>query len=89
MASGVPVVATAVGSIPEMLDSGVEGILVETGDVEALGEALLALKRDPRQRAEMGRRARERALARYTQQEMVKRYAELFDSLSDAQRKDT
>ncbi len=51
MAVGVPIVATAVGGIPEMVDDARTGLLVPPGDPEALAEALLALLGDPARRS--------------------------------------
>ncbi|MCI0564893.1 MAG: glycosyltransferase family 4 protein [Nitrososphaera sp.] len=46
MAQGVPVIATAVGGVPEVIESGESGILVSAGKPEAIAEAVLALYRD-------------------------------------------
>lgn len=59
--AGLPVVASAVGHIPEMVDDGVDGVLVPPGDVEALTEALVRLAADPELRRDMGRAARRSA----------------------------
>ncbi len=81
MACGVPVVVTAVGSIPEMITDGREGLVIPPGDDEKLTEALLDLERDARRRAAMGERARERAESEFSQARMVAEYAALFRSL--------
>ena len=46
LAAGTPVIATAVGGVPEIVESGVNGILVEPGDAEALGEAMASIAVD-------------------------------------------
>jgi glycosyltransferase involved in cell wall biosynthesis len=61
MAHGLPVIATEVGGIPDLL-SGDSGILVPPGDVAALVEAMRRLASDPDLRARMGRAAREHYL---------------------------
>ncbi|WTW99626.1 glycosyltransferase family 4 protein [Streptomycetaceae bacterium NBC_01309] len=55
MAAGVPVIASAVGAVPEQLDGGRAGILVPPGDVCALAEALDGLLADGCERARLGR----------------------------------
>jgi glycosyltransferase involved in cell wall biosynthesis len=64
MLLGVPVVAFAVGGVPEQV--GDTGVLVPPGDVEAFAAAVGALVDDPQRRAELGRRARERADTRFS-----------------------
>jgi glycosyltransferase involved in cell wall biosynthesis len=59
-AAGVPVVASAVGGIPELIEDGVDGVLVPGGSAEALASAIVGLLRDPAAAAAMGERGRER-----------------------------
>jgi glycosyltransferase involved in cell wall biosynthesis len=61
MASCVPVVATTVGGIPEVVTDGVEGMLVEPGHPAELAEAFEKLSVDPELRARMGRDGRRKA----------------------------
>lgn len=63
MAVGLPVVGTAVGGIPEVLEEGRAGILVPPGDSEGLAAAISRLAADERLAAQYGRRARGRAVA--------------------------
>lgn len=81
MACGVPVVVTAVGSIPEMLADGREGFIIPPSDVQALTEALLELERDAGRRTAMGARARERVESEFSQARMIAEYAALFRTL--------
>jgi glycosyltransferase involved in cell wall biosynthesis len=61
MACGAPVVATGVGGTPELVgDDGRGGLLVPSGDVDAVAEAVGSLLREPARRAELGREARAR-----------------------------
>lgn len=55
---GLPIVATAVGHIPEMVADGNSGLLIPAGDVEAMAAALVDLATDPGLRREMGRASR-------------------------------
>jgi glycosyltransferase-like protein len=54
MACGKPVVASRVGGVPELVRDGIDGILVEPGDVRGLAEALIRLLKDSSLRREMG-----------------------------------
>ena len=54
MAAGLPVVATRVGGIPDLVEDGVNGFLIEPGDVEALSESILRLLSDTELRHSMG-----------------------------------
>jgi glycosyltransferase involved in cell wall biosynthesis len=64
MACGRPVVASAVGGIPDVVEDGVTGLLVEPGDVDGLRAALQRLLADPQLRRRLGRAARARVLER-------------------------
>ncbi len=63
MALGLPVVATAVGGIPDVVTDGECGRLVEPENVDALATALTELGRDPGLRRKLGEVAAERAEA--------------------------
>jgi glycosyltransferase involved in cell wall biosynthesis len=65
-ACGVPVVATDVGGVSELVAHGRTGLVVPPGDVAAFAAALDALIADVPRREEMGRRARERAVADFS-----------------------
>jgi phosphatidylinositol alpha-1,6-mannosyltransferase len=64
-ASAVPVVATRVGGVPEAVQDGVTGLLVEPRDAEGLATALLTLLDDPRRACRMGEAGREFVRATY------------------------
>ena len=78
MASGVPVVASSVGGIPDQIRHGREGILVPPGDPRALGDALLGLLRDPERARSMGEAGRVRAGTEFGHEEMVRRVEETY-----------
>ncbi|MFQ5878082.1 MAG: glycosyltransferase [Acidobacteriota bacterium] len=63
MACGLPVVACAVGGVPEVLEEGRAGLLIPPSDPEAIGMAIGRLADAPELAALMGRRARARAIA--------------------------
>lgn len=66
MASGLPVVASRVGGIPEIVRDGTDGLLVPPGDPAALAAALKTLVADAGLRERMGNAARERAVEHYS-----------------------
>ncbi len=74
MACEVPVVATRVGGLPEVVEHGVDGYLVEPGDVAAAAKyALEILTRADRGR-EMGQRARINAKKKYCANDVIPVY---------------
>ncbi len=60
MAAGCPIVATGVGGIPNVIDDGNHGLLVQPADPQALREAILRMMSDPEGRGRMGEAARKR-----------------------------
>lgn len=74
MAAGLPVVATHVGGTPEVLTSGVTGLLVPPDSAGAIAEAVLGLLDRPDDRARLGAAARARVVHDFSLDEMVRRY---------------
>jgi glycosyltransferase involved in cell wall biosynthesis len=66
MSHALPIVATSVGAVPDMVEEGVNGHLVAPRDPSALAQALIRVLRDPSYGTQLGLRGRERALERYT-----------------------
>ncbi len=81
MAAGLPVAATAVGGVPQMVEHGATGLLVPPGDAAALAEALVRLAREPGLRREFGCAARRRA-ADFGSDRMIEAYARLFEGVA-------
>lgn len=78
MACGLPVLASAVGGNPELVEEGVSGSLVPPADDEALGAALARYAASPRLRQQQGRAGRERVEAHFSLAAMVSRYEALY-----------
>jgi glycosyltransferase involved in cell wall biosynthesis len=78
MAAGRAVVSSSIGGTDELIEDGVSGLLVAPGDATALGGAIERLLDDPELRASMAARARERARAEFTRQEMAKRVERVY-----------
>lgn len=81
MGAGLPVVATSVAGIPEVVDSGRTGLLVPPGDRAALGSALATLITDAAVRGRLGRDARASVLPRFNIDGYVQSIAALYDRL--------
>ncbi len=80
-AAGVPVVATSVGGIPDILDAGVTGLLVAPRDATALADAVLRLAEVPELRRVMGEAAREKVAPEFGLDVMVRRIENLYEEL--------
>ncbi len=81
MSAEVPVVASNAGGLPEVIDHGVTGFLHDSGHVDGFVSSILKLLTNDTLRRTMGRRARRVARARFSVDEMVSRYIQVYDSL--------
>ena len=80
MAVGLPVVATNVGGIPELVTDGVTGLLVPASDDKALAGAILRLLEDPGLAARCGAAARAAIAARFSFDQMVSSFETLYET---------
>jgi len=78
MACARPIVSTAVGAIPEVLEDGVNGLVVPTRDPAALAQAIGRLLTDSDLARRLARAGRERVLARHSREAMLDRMEQLF-----------
>jgi L-malate glycosyltransferase len=89
MACEVPVVASRVGGIPEVVTDGETGFLSEVGDTEKMAKDAARLLADSDLRREMGKRARESALSRYRTDIVIPQYIDFYERiLAKGPRKD-
>ena len=79
MSAGLPVIATRVEGVDEVVEEGVHGALVQPESTEELVKAILQLSKDVAQRHQMGDAARLLVLERYTVDRMCERYLKLFE----------
>jgi glycosyltransferase involved in cell wall biosynthesis len=79
MATGLPVVSTDVGGIPDVVDDGETGFLVHPGDERALRERLSALQADSGRTRALGENARSRAVSRFSAERMQRDYIALYE----------
>ena len=79
LACEVPVIASRVGGISEVVDDGVTGCLAEVGDIEKMSADAARLLSDEDARREMGRRARESAVSRYSTDLVIPQYIEFYE----------
>jgi glycosyltransferase involved in cell wall biosynthesis len=80
-AAGVPVVATAVGGTPEIIEDGVSGYLVPAGDGETMADRILQALDDPDALPDMGRKGRMSVQEKFGFATQAELYRELFEQL--------
>jgi len=81
MAVQVPVIATRVGGLPEVVDDGENGFLSPVGDVDKMAEDAAGLLMDAKLRKEFGRRARAAAIERYSTDRVIPQYIEFYERI--------
>jgi glycosyltransferase involved in cell wall biosynthesis len=78
MGAGLPIVAEAVGELGEVIEGGVSGVLVPSGDSEGMAEAVVRLWQEPLQRARIGEGARKRVAQHYAWSANAGRLADFY-----------
>ncbi len=86
MAAGLPVIATAVGGLPEVVTDGVNGLLIPPRDPEALARALARLLADPDFARRLGEQARAEVEAHYSLERLGREINEIYGELSGSRR---
>ena len=86
MASGTPVVASRVGGVPEIVEHGRTGYLVDPGDTAGLRDHLLVLLGSPTLARRLGENARELVVERFTWDAVARRCVDCYDELLSSRR---
>jgi glycogen synthase len=81
LASGLPIVGSAIGGIPDLVEHGTNGILVEAGNIEALAGAIRYLADDPDLRRDMAQRNRAKAEANLEWSQVTRRYLATYEAI--------
>ena len=86
MASGVPVVASRVGGLPEVVMEGETGVLCEVGDVDGMAEAAVRLLTDGALHQKFAEAARRRALETFSETQVMPLYEKVYETALEAAR---
>ena len=81
MAAGIPVAATAVGGVPDVVVDGETGYLVKAGDVKGIAEAIIELLRSPGKATEMGNAGRKAVYPKFAAQTLLANVEQLYSDL--------
>jgi glycosyltransferase involved in cell wall biosynthesis len=81
MACEVPVIASRVGGLPEVVTDGETGYLSPVGDVDKMAADAARLLADDKLRRQMGRNARESAISRYRTDVVIPQYIEFYEQI--------
>ena len=84
MACEVPVVASRIGGLPEVITEGREGFLVEPGNIDKMAERSLAVLMDASHQIDMGKRAREKAHAQFCSERIISMYEAYYRRILEA-----
>jgi glycosyltransferase involved in cell wall biosynthesis len=84
MAAGLPVVATAVGGLPELIAHGETGLLAEPGNPASVSAALASVLADGVRARELGEAGRRRVSERFSREGMLRATLELYDEVASA-----
>lgn len=79
MACEVPVIATRVGGLPEVVIDGENGYLVSLGDIAAMAERAIEILSDDKKRREMGRRGRAWAVEQFNTETVIPQFERLYE----------
>jgi glycosyltransferase involved in cell wall biosynthesis len=83
---GIPVVATRTGGIPEIIEDGVDGVLVPPADADALANAIVQLLSNPEVLRRLAGAGHDSVRARFGFEKMIRAYEDLYENLLDSGR---
>ena len=83
LASGLPIVSSRIGGIPDLVEHGANGLLITPGDIHALAGAIRYLADDPELRLEMARRNRAKAEATLQWSQVTRRYLSTYEAMQN------
>lgn len=81
MSAQRPIIATAVGEVPALLENGACGVLVPPEDAERLACEIVRLVQEPERALQIAAKARQKYLQHYTVETMVSRYAQIYHAV--------
>ncbi len=84
LACGVPVVASRVGGIPEIVEHGTTGLLVAAGEPDELAAAIRRIAEDPDLRRKMGEAARTAAVERFSAERKLDQFLNFYRTVAPA-----
>ena len=85
MAAGLPIISTPVGAIPEVIEEGINGFLINPGDYQALARRVVQLCRDEELRLQIGHTNRDKASRLYAQEVIFQELEAIYDQLVHSQ----
>ena len=86
MAHGLPVVATRVGGVPQLIDDGVNGLLMDVDDEQALSKLLMELASSPERRVELGAAARQKMIQGFSVEASIEQLLGIYEELFKGER---
>ena len=84
MSMRLPVVVSRVGGLPEIVRDGIDGFLVEPGDVDGFVDKVSYLLEHPSEAAQMGKNGRQRVIENFSIRKIVREYEELYLNLMES-----
>lgn len=89
MQAGVPILASRVGAVPELLEEGRAGLLVTPGAIDELTTGILTLRQQPKLASSLAERGRQRVSERYSSRRMALQYERIYQGLLSPPREES